>query len=82
MLFIQSRQFKSSTNVTMSPSRLLMKILSNVGLSTGPLGAPLVTGDLPDITCHFSAPLTACLSSPHPLSFPMMIFCEMVSKAS
>lgn len=57
-----------------------MKMLNNVDLSTDPLGASLVAGDLPGITCQFSASLTVCLFSPHTLSFQIMMLCEMVSK--
>lgn len=50
-----SRQLKPSTNLTASPSTLLTKMLSNMGLSIDPLGVSLVACDLPSRTYQFSA---------------------------
>lgn len=56
----QCRQFKPSTNLTVSPSGHLMKILNSVDFGTDPLGAPLVAGDLSGMTRQFSVPLSTC----------------------
>lgn len=58
--FCQCRQLKSSTNVTVSPPRYLMKTLNSVDFGTDPLGAPLVAGDLSGMTRQFSVPLSTC----------------------